>query len=173
VLLNGFAIGASSGVFTGGDIIFTIFTFIILLFLIKKFAWGPLMGMMQQREEYIANEITAAETSRVEAKKYLDEQRQLLTEARTEAQALIESAKKQADIQSQEINEMAQKEAQRLKDSAVLEIEQQKEQAVAAIRDQVASLSVLIASKVIEKELTAEDQQQLIDEYIKEAGEKR
>lgn len=131
------------------------------------------MGMMQQREEYIANEITAAETSRVEAKKYLDEQRQLLTEARTEAQTLIDNAKKQADIQGQEITELAQKEAQRLKESAVLEIEQQKEQAVAAIRDQVASLSVLIASKVIEKELTAEDQQQLIDEYIKEAGEKR
>jgi F-type H+-transporting ATPase subunit b len=60
-----------------------------------------------------------------------------------------------------------------LKESAKLEIEQQKEKAVAAIREQVASLSVLIASKVIEKELTAADQDALINEYIKEAGEGR
>ena len=64
-------------------------------------------------------------------------------------------------------------EAERIKEAAKLEIEQQKEKAVAAIREQVASLSVLIASKVIEKELTAQDQDALINEYIKEAGEGR
>jgi F-type H+-transporting ATPase subunit b len=60
-----------------------------------------------------------------------------------------------------------------MKESARLEIEQQKEKAVAAIREQVAQLSVLIASKVIEKELNAADQDKLINEYIQEAGEKR
>ena len=60
-----------------------------------------------------------------------------------------------------------------MKEAAKLDIEQQKEKAVAAIREQVASLSVMIASKVIEKELSAADQDKLINEYIQEAGEKR
>ena len=156
-----------------GDIFFQLLMFIILLALLKKFAWGPLMGIMKEREAHIVNEINAAENSRLEAKKLLEEQRSLLKEARTEAQNLMENARKQGDIQREEIVVAARTEAERLKEAAKLEIEQQKEKAVAAIREQVASLSVLIASKVIEKELTAADQEQLISEYIKEAGEER
>ena len=129
--------------------------------------------MMKQREEFVANEIDSAEKSRQEAAKYLEEQRVLLKEARTEAQELIENAKKQADIQREDIIVSARSEAGRLKESAKLEIEQQKENAVAAIKEQVASLSVLIASKVIEKELSEKDQQKFINEYIQEVGEKR
>jgi F-type H+-transporting ATPase subunit b len=175
VLTNSFVLGAAaahSGV-NWGDILFQLVMFVILMALLKKFAWGPLMGIMQQREEHVAGEISAAEQSRVEAKKLLEEQRSLLKEARSEAQVLIENAKKQGDIQREEIIAASRTEAERLKESARLEIEQQKEKAVAAIREQVASLSVLIASKVIEKELTAADQDKLINEYIQEAGEKR
>ena len=170
VLSNSLVLGAS---FNGGDILFQLVMFIVLLSLLAKFAWGPLMGIMKQREEHIANEIDAAEQSRTEAKKLLEEQRNLLKEARNEAQALIESAKKQGDVQREEIIVAARAESERLKDSAKVEIEQQKEKAVAAIREQVASLSVLIASKVIEKELSAEDQEKLINEYIQEVGEGR
>ncbi|MFE8698068.1 F0F1 ATP synthase subunit B [Cytobacillus sp. FJAT-53684] len=172
MLTNSFVLGAISD-FNGGDILFQLVMFIILLALLKKFAWGPLMGIMKQREEHVANEITAAEQSRSEAKKLLEEQRNLLKEARTEAQGLIESAKKQGDVQREEIIVAARAESERIKESAKLEIEQQKEQAVAAIREQVASLSILIASKVIEKELSAADQEKLINEYIQEAGEER
>lgn len=86
---------------------------------------------------------------------------------------MIENAKKQGDIQREEIIIAARAESERLKEAAKRDIEQQKENAVTAIREQVASLSVLIASKVIEKELTAQDQEKLISEYIQEAGEKR
>ncbi len=153
--------------------IYQLIAFIILLLLLKKFAWGPLMGIMKERENHIANEIESAEQSRTEAKKLLEEQRNLLKEARNDAQGLIESAKKQGDVQREEIIAAARAESERIKQSAKVEIEQQKEQAVAAIREQVASLSVLIASKVIEKELSAEDQEKLINEYIQEAGEER
>jgi F-type H+-transporting ATPase subunit b len=176
VLTNSFVLGsaeaaAHSGV-NWGDIIFQLAMFIILMVLLKKFAWGPLMGIMTQREEHVAGEISA-EQSRVEAKKLLEEQRSLLKEARSEAQVLIENAKKQGDIQREEIIAVARTEADRIKESAKLESEQQKEKAVAAIREQVASLSVLIASKVIEKELNAADQDKLINEYIQEAGDQR
>ncbi|EIJ80315.1 F0F1 ATP synthase subunit B [Bacillus methanolicus PB1] len=177
MLTSSFVLGtaesaAHSG-FNGGDIVFQLLMFIILLALLKKYAWGPLMGVMKQREEHIANEIESAEQSRAEASKLLEEQRSLLKEARAEAQGLIENAKKQGEVQREEIISTARAEADRIKEQAKLEIEQQKEKAVAAIREQVASLSVLIASKVIEKELSAEDQEKLINEYIQEAGEER
>jgi F-type H+-transporting ATPase subunit b len=156
-----------------GDIFFQLIVFLVLLALLKKFAWGPLMGIMKTREEHIGSEISAAENSRLEAEKILQEQRNLLKEARNDAQNLIENAKKQGELQREEIVAASRTEAERVKEAAKLEIEQQKEKAVAAIREQVASLSVLIASKVIEKELTAADQDQLINEYIKEAGEER
>jgi F-type H+-transporting ATPase subunit b len=131
------------------------------------------MGIMQERENHIAGEIDAAEKSRTEASKYLEEQRELLKEARQEALTLIESAKKQGDDQRSQIILEARQESERLKESAKREIETQKDQAMAALREQVASLSVMIASKVIEKELSVEDQEQLINDYIKEAGDQR
>jgi F-type H+-transporting ATPase subunit b len=177
VLTSSFVLGAAESAahsgFNGGDIIFQLLMFIILLALMKKYAWGPLMGIIKEREELIAGEIGAAEKSRVEASKILEEQRALLKEARQEAHVLIENAKKQGDLQREEIIVAARSESERIKEAAKLEIEQQKEKAVTAIREQVASLSVLVASKVIEKELTAADQEKLINEYIQEAGDVR
>lgn len=171
--LIGTAESASHSGFNGGDILFQLIMFIILLALLKKLAWGPLMGIMKQREDHIVNEINAAEKSRMESNKILEEQRELLKLARQESQSIIESAKKQGDVQKEEIIATARSEAERLKEAAKREIEQQKEQAVTALREQVASLSVLIASKVIEKELNEKDQEKLINEYIQEVGEGR
>ncbi len=172
MLTSHFVLGSSAG-FNSGDVLFQLIMFIILLAVVKKFAWGPLMGIMKQREEFVANEIESAEKSRAEAAELLETQRALLKEARTESQVLIENAKKQADIQREEIVVAARTEAVRLKESAKVEIEQQKEKAVTAIREQVASLSVLIASKVIEKELNEKDQEKLINDYIHKIGEER
>lgn len=172
-MLDGLVLGNILENFHAGDVLFQLAMFLILMALLKKFAWGPLMGIMKQREEHIANEIKSAEESRVEAKKLLEEQRNLLKDARVQAQEMIENAKKQGEVQREEIISLARAEAEREKETAKIEIEQQKEKAVSAIREQVASLSVMIASKVIEKELSVEDQEKLINEYIQEAGEER
>ena len=95
----------------------------------------------------------------------------MLNQSRVEAQSLIENAKKQGDLQREEIVVAARQEAERIKESAKREIQTEKEKAVAALREQVASLSVMIASKVIEKELTEADQQKMIEDYLQEAGE--
>ncbi|MGF2618227.1 F0F1 ATP synthase subunit B [Rossellomorea vietnamensis] len=166
-----FVLGAAE--FNGGDILFQLAMFIILMALLKKFAWGPLMGIMKERESHIASEISAAERSREEAGKSLEEQRQLLKEARLEAQAMIENSKKHGEEERAQIIASARAEADRMKDSAKKEIEIEKDKAVSALREQVSTLSVLIASKVIEKELSAADQQKLISDYIQEAGEER
>ncbi|MTH54017.1 F0F1 ATP synthase subunit B [Bacillus mangrovi] len=171
---NLLVLGAAAGEgLNTGDIIFQLLSFLILLALLKRFAWKPLMGIMQQRAEFIADEIDSAEKRNSEAAKLIEEQRELLKQARLEAQNLIENAKKIGEQQKEEIVIAARNESARLKESARKEIEQEKEQAVAALRSQVASLSVMIASKVIEKELNEQAQEKLISDYLKEAGDHR
>ncbi|HLG26664.1 MAG TPA: F0F1 ATP synthase subunit B [Paenisporosarcina sp.] len=154
-----------------GDIFATLTVFILLMFLLKKFAWGPLMGIMKQREDLIASEIEAAENTRLESHQLLEEQRVLLKEARTEALGIVENAKHQGDAQREEIITTARAEATRLKESAVREIETEKEKAIAAVRAEVVSLSVLAASKVLGKEISEEDNRALIEETIAKAGD--
>ncbi|MED4611380.1 F0F1 ATP synthase subunit B [Bacillus subtilis] len=159
--------------FNGGDILFQLLAMLILLALLKKYALGPLLNIMKQREDHIAGEITSAEEKNKEAQQLIEEQRVLLKEARQESQTLIENAKKLGEKQKEEIIQDARAESERLKEAARTEIVKEKEQAVSALREQVASLSVMIASKVIEKELDEQAQEKLIQDYLKEVGESR
>ena len=171
--MQGFTIYASLGGFHVGDMLVQLFFFAVLLLLLRKFAWGPVMNMMKKREEYVASEIEAAEQSRLEAEKAAKEATEQLKQTKLEAQKIIEDAKNAGVKQEQDIIEAARHEAERIKKAAQQDIQNEKEKALQALQDQVASLSVLIASKVIEKELSAQDQEKLINEYIKEVGEER
>lgn len=170
MLSEGLVVAAAQGI-TWGDALYQLLAFLVLMWLLKKFAWGPLMNVMKKREEHVANEIDQAEKARKEAEKLLAQHQQMVKEARQQSQEFIEQAKLQGETQKEEIITAARQEAERLKESARLEIQQERENAVKALREQVASLSVLIASKVIEKELNEKDQEALIQEYIKKAGE--
>lgn len=156
-----------------GDMGVALIFFLLLLFLLRKFAWGPLMNIMEERETYVANEIGEAEKSRKEAKIASEEAAAQLLQTKKEAQQIIEDAKSAGEKQEQSIIESARLEADRLQESAKADIQNEKEKALQALQDKVASLSVLIASKVIEKELDASDQENLINEYIKEVGEEQ
>ncbi|MFC4024968.1 F0F1 ATP synthase subunit B [Oceanobacillus longus] len=171
--INFMTIGASIGGLRVGDMLVQLFFFLVLLMLLKKFAWGPLMDKMQEREEYVAGEIESAEKSRLEAEKASNEAATQLNQVKQEAQKLIEDAKTAGIKQEQDIVESARKEADRIIQAAQVDIQNEKEQALQALQDKVASLSVLIASKVIEKEISEKDQEQLINDYIKEVGEER
>ncbi|MBO8156633.1 MAG: F0F1 ATP synthase subunit B [Bacillaceae bacterium] len=164
-------LGAGAGGFNVGDMLAQLIIFIVLLVLLKKFAWGPIMNMMKERETHIASEIETAEKNRQEAERMAKEAQEELKNTRNEAQQIIENAKQTAKEQEQAILQSARAEAERLKESALQEIQQEKENAVQALQDQVAALSVKIASKVIEKELSEQDQEKLINEYLKEVGE--
>ncbi|SES11026.1 ATP synthase F0 subcomplex B subunit [Gracilibacillus ureilyticus] len=166
-------IQASIGGLRVGDMIFALVSFAVLLWLLKKFAWGPLMTKMEERENYIANEIDTAEKNRADAEKAAKEANEQLQATRQEAQQIIEDAKKAGQQQEQAIIQAAEDAAARLKKSAEEDIAREKEKAIEALQAQVATLSVQIATKVIEKEISAEDQEQLISDYIKEVGEER
>ncbi|PLR67866.1 MULTISPECIES: F0F1 ATP synthase subunit B [Bacillaceae] len=172
MVTSNLVVGAGLSLNTG-DIVFQLVIFLILLALLRKYALGPVMNIMKQREEHISSEINASEAKHAEAKKLAEEQRELLKQARQESQNLVESAKKLGEKQKEDIIQVARAEAERLKQSAIKEIAQEKELAVAALREQVASLSILIATKVIEKELNEQEQEKLIHDYIKEVGEGR
>ncbi|MCF3942733.1 F0F1 ATP synthase subunit B [Oceanobacillus alkalisoli] len=166
-------LGASVGGLRIGDMLVTLIFFLILMVLLRIFAWGPLMNMMEKRENYVANEIDAAEKSRAEAEKDAKAATDQLNSVRQEAQKIIEDAKTAGVRQEQDIIESARAEAERIKEQAQADIQNEKEQAIQALQAQVASLSVLVASKVIEKEINEQDQTEFINDYIKEVGEER
>lgn len=154
-----------------GSIIVQLLGFVILLGLLSKFALRPLLGIMEQREKLVNDQIDSAERNRKDAEELLNQQREELNKAKKEAQGIIENAKKLGEQQGLDIVKASKEEAQRMKDTAIAEIQNEKDQAVVALREQVASLSVLIAQKVIEKELDEKAQEQLIQDYLKQAGE--
>ena len=153
---NMFVIGAASGV-EWGTVIVQIVTFIILLALLKKFAWGPLK-VMDKRERDINKDIDDAEQAKLNAQKLEEENKQTLKETQDEVQRILEDAKVQARKQHEEIIHEANVRANGMIETAQSEINSQKERAIADINNQVSELSVLIASKVLRKEISEQDQ---------------
>lgn len=152
--------------------VFAIIAFLILYWLLNKFAFGPLFGMMEKRREMIQSQIQSADSDRQEAEKLIAEQRQAIQEARKEAHEIIEQARQMSVKQAEEIVQAARDESNRIKEEAIKDIANEKDKAVAALRSQVSAMAVMIASKIIEKQIDEKSQQQLIDQYLKEVGGK-
>ncbi|PKI04070.1 ATP synthase F0 subunit B [Staphylococcus xylosus] len=170
---NMFVLGAAeaSGV-QWGTIFVTFITFGILLLLLKKFAWGPLKDVMDKREHDINKDIDDAEQAKLNAQKLEEQNKQTLKETQDEVQRILEDSKVQARKQHEEIIHEANIRANGMIETAQNEINSEKERAIADINNQVSELSVLIASKVLQKEISEKDQKALVEKYIKEAGDK-
>ncbi|RIP32913.1 F0F1 ATP synthase subunit B [Staphylococcus gallinarum] len=170
---NMFVLGASEP--TGvqwGTILVTAITFLVLLALLKKFAWGPLKEVMDKRERDINKDIDDAEQAKLNAQKLEAQNKQTLKETQEEVHKILEESKVQARKQHEEIIHEANIRANGMIETAQNEINSQKERAIADINNQVSELSVLIASKVLQKEISEQDQKALVEKYIKEAGDK-
>lgn len=155
----------------GGTLLFQVVLILILLALVSKFAMKPAMGILRKRQEHIENQIAAAEKANAESHAVLEEQRAELKKVREEAASILDRAKKQAEVEASEILAQSQQRAERLIEDAKIEINREKEKAISSVRDQVAGLSVLLASKIIEKEMTETEQQQTIDQFMRQVGE--
>lgn len=156
-----------------GTMLFSLLIFMILFLLLRKFAFGPLMRVMEERQEKIADDIATAEKNRVEAQRLMSEQEAALAAARADAQKVLENSRVTSEKQAEQIIQTAKQEAEQFKKVARAEIEREKEQAIEALRAQVGSLSVMLATKVIEKEIDAKQQEKLIADYLKEVGSKK
>lgn len=171
-LTNSFVLGAAGGGVEWGTVIVTVITFAILLALLKKFAWGPLKEVMDKRERDINRDIDEAEEAKLNAQKLEEENKKTLKQTQDEVQRILEDARVQARKQHEEIIHEANIRANGMIETAQSEINSEKERALADINNQVSELSVLIASKVLKKEISEQDQKELVDKYLNEAGDK-
>lgn len=151
--------------------VYALIAFLILLFLLKKYAFGPLFGIMEKRREHVMKEIETAEANRKQAEQLLQEQKQALEKARQEAFDIIEQARQTSSRQAEEILAQAKQEANRIKEDALKEIENEKRKAVAALRSQVSAMSVMIASKIIEKQIDEKSHKELVEQYLQKVGD--
>ncbi|MDA5108156.1 F0F1 ATP synthase subunit B [Brevibacillus thermoruber] len=155
-----------------GSLLTQAIVFLLLLLAVRKFAMGPIVAVMEKRRQHIESEITTAERSRKEAEALLAEQRRVLDEARLEAKSIIDRATKQASDEAAKIVADAQAAAERLKADASAELAREVEKAKAELRDQMTGLSVLLASKIIEKELDEATQKATVDKFLAQVGDR-
>ncbi|USS85138.1 F0F1 ATP synthase subunit B [Fructilactobacillus myrtifloralis] len=152
--------------FNIGDALFYAVLFIILMWLIKVVAWKPVTKMMQDRSDKIANDIDTAEKSRNEALELAKKRQTELANSQAEASEIISKAQQTGDKRRESIISSANLDAKTIKENAAKDIEQQQRDALANSKNDVADLSIEIASKLIQKNLDANDQKTLIDSYI-------
>ena len=138
-----------------GDFLFYLIMFIIMLLIVKHFAWGPVTKMMDKRATKISNDIDSAEKARKEAE---------------DPAGIIDRAKQNGEQQKASIVNAANEEVKTMKANAKKDIQQEKQDALSSVKNDVAELSIEIASKIIQKELTPESQKELVDSYIEGLG---
>ncbi len=149
-----------------GLYVWTILIFLVLLFLLMKFAWKPLLAMLEKRENNIWQSLLDAENARDELVNVKENTEKLLSEARNESQAIVAAGKKNAERMKEEIVEKAQSKTDALLADAKKQIQIEKEHAIADVKAEVVNLSMEVAKKLIKKNLTKEDNLKLINDSI-------
>ncbi len=153
------------------EFIFTIFNFCLLLFLLKKFLYKPIMKMLDDRKASINEALDAAEAARLEAAQSEENIRNEIAKARTEADAIIADAKKRGEEVKNEIVNAAKLEAKSITDAAAAQIEKEKAQAIHDLKTQIADIAILATEKLLTQNLTPQQEKILMDNYIKEVGQ--
>ena len=154
-----------------GDFILIAGSFLLLIFLVKKYAWGNISSVLDARAEKIANDIDEAEIARKKAEELASKREAELAGSRTEAKTIIENAKETAEKSKADILAEAKLEAGRLKDKANQEIAQNKAEALQSVKGEVADLTISLAGKIITQNLDSQAHKELIDQYIDQLGE--
>jgi len=149
-----------------GLYIWTIIVFLVLLFLLMKFAWKPLLAMLEKREDNIRQSLLDAEKARDELANVKEDTEKLLNEARTESQTIVAAGKKNAERMKDEIVKKAKSQSDALLDEAKNQIQIEKDRAIADVKTEVVNLSMEVAKKLIKKNLSKEDNLKLINDSI-------
>jgi len=146
----------------------TIVVFILFLLLAMKFVWPHILNGLDQREQKLRDDLDAAEEAHQQAKTALDEYEQALVKARSEATEMIAKAKQDAKAAAEELRSNNTKELANLKLAATADIESAKRSAIGELHAEASTLAVAIASKILGREISASDQQSLVDESLSE-----
>ncbi|MBS9335165.1 F0F1 ATP synthase subunit B [Fructobacillus sp. M1-13] len=154
-----------------GDMVFIIVAFLLLMVILKKVAYGPLTKVLDQRADKINKDLDDASKKSADANTLVEQRQKELSESKTQASQMIATAKKSAKEQSDALIQAANTQVAGMRQSAEDDAVQMKEEAMTTAKKDVADLSVNIASKLIQKELSADDQRALIDAYLAELGQ--
>jgi F-type H+-transporting ATPase subunit b len=149
-----------------GLMIWTLVTFVIVLLLLRRFAFGPIQQMIDDRRAAITSDLDAAESARTEAQSALAEYREQLAEARKEASKIVEDARRVGDERRAAAVADLEAEKARLMKQTQEEIRAETRQALDAIKQQVADLAVAATEKVVRARLDEEEQRRLIDQAL-------
>lgn len=150
----------------------TLISFGVLYFLLNRYAFGPLMSVMEKRRELVLSQLNEAAETRSEAAAYVEQQKEALQQARQEAYEILEQSRQTSSKQADALIAQAKEETARMKDEAIRDIDSEKNKAMAALRGEVGRVSVQIASKLIEKEIDEKANEGLVDQYLKDVGTK-
>ena len=143
-------------------------TFLVLLILLYKVAWKPILSTIDKRENTIQGSLDSAKNAQEEAEKLLSKHQEMIKSAEQEAQNLIRENKELAEKLKQEILAQAQKTAQNLIEKAKADIEKEKESALLSLRTEVADLTITATRKIIGEILDETKQRQMVDDLIRE-----
>ena len=151
-----------------GLFIWTIVTFLVLLALLAKFAWRPLLQALESRQERIRKSLEDAERARQELERLQQESGKIMQQARIEAESIVTLTRADAERLREELKQKAKDEADNILRNAQQQIQLQTRQAIQQIRHEVADIAVLLASKLIERNIAKEDNARLIDDTLKQ-----
>jgi F-type H+-transporting ATPase subunit b len=151
---------------TPGLMIWTIVCFLATLFVLKKYAFGPIQKMIDERQERIRSSIEEADNARVEARKLLEEHRALIASARNDAEAILAEARRVGDSTRDRVKQEAEVDRQRRMEETHRQVESETRRALEEIRAEIADLTLLAAAKVTGKTLSEADHRQLIEDAI-------
>ena len=152
-------------------IIFTWVNLFILMFVMKKLLFKPVMKMLAERENEVGSMYEKAENAQQNAEKLESEYTQKLTGAKEEASRIMKEATREATLRGEEIVAEAQQKASSLITRAQKEIEREKDAAISEIKSDIASIAISVAEKVIEKDINESDYERLVEEFINGRGD--
>lgn len=154
-----------------GLVIWSGITFLILFLLLRKFAWGPILGAIKEREEKIEMALASAQKASEEYKRIEEAKANMVADAKQERDMMLKEARAMKDSILAEAKENAVVEAQKIVASAKVQIQKEKSDAISELKQQVAKLSVEIASKLLVEDLKAnERQEKIIEKYLNECN---
>jgi len=149
-----------------GLLIWTIVTFLVLLAVLRKVAWRPLLAALEQRESAIRNSLDEAQRARQEAEQLLVENRRILADANREAARIFEQGREEAERFRTSMTEQAQTEARRLVDEARREITRERQLAVQDLKSTAAELALVAAGRLLNTAVTDADHRRLVTEFL-------
>ena len=156
-----------------GLFIWTIVTFLVLLTLLSKFAWRPLLAALERRQDAIRKSLDDAQQAKQELERLNVESRKILAEARVQADAIISQTRSDASRLRDELKQKAQAEAAGVVKNAERQIEMETARALQQIRNEAVDISIAIASKLLERNVSKEDNERLIEETFKQIEARR